>query len=353
MYGNNPLYELELFGSVLSAISHNDTDEIEVTVFSDRDTIEGFPFPVRVIKVSTKEWNKWTYNGTATHFIKMHAMEYMLSEKIGPVLYFDTDVIFMSPPSAIMEKIRTDQTLMHACEGPIIEHSFWENFLNDIHSKGLSFNLNITPTSSMYNSGIMGMLPEHSPIMKEAITLATEIFRCEPIFSIDQFATGTALSNSTTLTTCEQEVFHYWGWKRKFIHIELKKIRTAWKAKALSDEMLIKTFNSLSDIPKIHFIDKIKACLFYRLKPNHDNYRFAFLAYLSAKRHASSNITLANIWIMTCLNIFLRKLEFGAISKTTPNSIYYLIPLANSRPAWLNQQSLDCLQQIIVKVSKT
>lgn len=349
MYGNNSLYELELFGSVLSILCQNNIYSIEITVFSDRNAIDNFPFPITVINIPSSRWNEWTYNNTATHFIKMHTMKIMLEKNDCPVIYFDTDTIFIRPLSTLVDKIGEHKAIMHSCEGPISDHSHWRNFLQSIKKNTLS--ISVSPESLMYNSGIMGMLPEHNTIMESAITLAKEIYARDPIFTIDQFCTGTALSQTTSINTVNDAIFHYWGWRRKFIHITLEKLRSNYLTSRTSNDELILIIESLTRAPKIHIADRIRATLKFINRENSKESHFAYIAYLSSKRHEKNNTELANAWLLTCLNIFQQIIIDGGRSEISSIDKECLSQLTHGNATWLNQNAVNTLNIIMKQIT--
>lgn len=347
MYGPNPLYELELFGSVLSALSLDSSESIDVTVFTDRPR-DHFPLPINVVQFDQDEWNEWTYNGAATHFVKMHVMLNMLRERQCPVLYFDTDVIFLQSPVELAKNtITAHSTLMHANEGPICNHLLWDHVTERVKNNPSAFSQPITPQSLMYNSGIMGMLPEHALYMERAIKLAQELYAFEPIFSIDQFATATVMSSFSELKTCEAQVLHYWGWRRKFVHATLETIRSEWLA---SNNKHRPDFESLPHLPNTHLLDILTARLRYFFHREDDNSRFAYLAYLSAKRIGAKNQKMSQAWLTTCLESINNSLNASCDSHNKPryyiNDLSYLFNLIQNTPIWLNNQNVEEIRKI-------
>lgn len=345
MYGTNPLYELELFGSVLSALSFGDQDDIEVTVFTDRQ-LDDFPLPIKVEIFDKDEWDEWTFGGNATHLVKMHIMCTMLRNYQCPVLYFDTDVIFLRSPVELANTITETRTLMHAHEGPISSHPTWANLVKHTKDNAAAFSYPITAELPMYNSGVMGMLPAHEQTMQQAIDLATELYHFEPIFSIDQFSTGTMLSTVSTVGTCEAEVFHYWGWRRKFVHMALESIRENWLQSTTKQRP---DFESLAHQPSIHLVDRLAAKLVYSLRRRNGDSRFAYLAFLSAKRFASNNIACSQAWLTTCLD-FIHSMLNNSYSNTrlaySARDFSYLFKLAHNPPKWLKSDHLNKIQSI-------
>jgi hypothetical protein len=156
--------------------------------------------------------------------------------------------------------------------------------------------IHLSPASVMHNSGIVGVRPEHVSALQKAILLADALQEVDPIFSIDQFATGNALGAIARVLSCENEVLHYWGWRRGFIRHAIEQFRL--QNKGASPEDLCRNFNlaKLSGLPAIHWQDRLLAKLTRWLRGYDAHTGFACLALRSAMRHEHTDPTLANLW---------------------------------------------------------
>jgi len=72
----------------------------------------------------------------------------------------------------------------------------------------------------MFNSGVIGVSPEHRGLIEKSSGLIDKIYSIDRIFNIEQFAAGCVLSQHTNLSVCENIIKHYWGIDRGFIRIQ-------------------------------------------------------------------------------------------------------------------------------------
>ncbi len=351
LYGNNSLYELELFGSLYSAWRHRGNLDLQVSIFTDRErpSLDNYPFNINQIKISDDEWREWTNAGSEKHLIKMHTMKKMLGLAKGPVIFFDTDIIFKASLQFLADKIDKQNTLMQAPEGELGNYPVWNSFVESLPASGSAFANAISLTSPMYNSGIVGMMPEHAPLMSEAIALAEDLYSRQSIFNIEQFATGKVLCDRTQLSTCENEVLHYWGWRRNFIHIQLERLRSTISATNSNDGSGL---DAIEVSPKINPIDKVWA-FFWSLFHRNDSQkylRFSYLSYLSSLRH-SNDLQLANAWLENSLTFMSMHGETNQKLGSGVN-IDFLNDFASHPPAWLSAENLDALRNMLKTARK-
>lgn len=318
LYGNNPLYELELFGSLYSAWHHRGNVNLKISIFTDRTrpSLDNYPFKINQIKITDDEWREWTNSGKEKHLVKMYSMKKMLELADGPVIFFDTDIIFKAPLQVLAEKIDKQNTLMQAPEGQLGDYPVWKSFVESLPASGSTFADTVSINSPMYNSGIIGMMPEHAPLMREAIALAEDLYARQSIFNIEQFATGKILSDTTQLATCEAEVLHYWGWRRNFIHIELERLRNTIAARNWDEGFGLDVIEAA---PTINPVDKAQAFLWsvFHRNDRKKYLKFSYLSYLSSLRHAK-DAQLANAWLennRTFMSMYIEETRIEANQK--------------------------------------
>ncbi|MFT3928822.1 MAG: hypothetical protein QM709_00880 [Spongiibacteraceae bacterium] len=351
LYGNSPLYELELFGSLYSAWKNRGNVNLQISIFTDRarPSLDNYPFKINQIQITDDEWREWTNAGKEKHLIKMHTMKKMLDLATGPVIFFDTDIIFKAPLQVLTDKIGQRNTLMQAPEGELGDYPVWKNFVESLPASDSPFADTVSLTSPMFNSGIVGMMPEHAPLMSEAIALAEDLYSRQSIFNIEQFATGKVLSDRTQLSTCEDDVLHYWGWRRNFIHIELERLRSAISATNWSDGAGL---DVVETSPRINPVDKLQA-FFWSLLHRDDPQkylRFSYLSYLSSLRH-SKDAQMANAWLDNSLTFMAMHVETNQKLVAGPN-IYFLADFFSQPPAWLSAQNLEVLRNMLHSARK-
>ena len=295
IYGDDPRFRIELFGSILSALKLCEKSDTRIVVFTDRH-LDDFPLPITERIISAQDWQTWTRGSGITHLVKLHIVRQTLEERGGQVIYFDTDTLFLEPPEQLASRLSPKSAMMHAAEGPIDNHDIWENIAAWLGEGRDVCGQTLSRHSVMHNSGIVGVIPEHIEALKRSVDIADALYAVDPVFSLDQFSTGAALSNQADVTTCEHEVLHYWGWNRTFIRSAIGAFREATPDASL--ETLCEAFepSKLALLPKIHWQDKLHALYVARMRKLNADGRFACIALKSALRNADADAATANRW---------------------------------------------------------
>jgi len=257
-----------------------------------------------------------------------------------PVLYFDTDLLFKQSPTQLLSKVSPTNILMNADEGKISDYPEWD-FLSDYIENSLEPNeLGLSRNSPMYNSGIVGLCPEHRQAIERSIQLTRVLYKQEPVFNIEQFSTGVLLAEKSQVHFCIDDVYHYWGWRRKFVHLELQRFRA--KYEGCSGAALIKAYRSDPPgmIPSIHLNDRIENKIKSLLTGWDADYQFAYLCYLSALRIGDEDSQLANAWIKTCLDAIAKFVGNGESKSHAFNvekDFGLIMPDSGRQLSWLDQ----------------
>ncbi|MGK0375036.1 MAG: hypothetical protein ACJA2E_001512 [Arenicella sp.] len=303
-YGDSSLYKLELFGSILSAFSMAAENEIEIVIYTDSD-LSDFPFPVTTYSIEKAQKASMQDGQIDTHLVKTCCLVEALDKLARPFIYFDTDIFFNVSPAQLFAKISDTDVLMHATEMLISELPSWDKLRDHIENQLEPNDFGLNSQSMMHNSGIIGLTPTHKSAIDRSVELAKNLYKVVPMFTIEQFSTGVMLSASSKMHTCEEEVFHYWGWQREFIHIELQRFRD--KHRHSSSKEIIQAYR---DHPikrdPINIIDRLATTIKSRFNGWVGNYRWAYLLYLSALRRGINDREMANALYQRCIAALLQ-----------------------------------------------
>ena len=230
LYGDSNIYERELALSVLSAITRTPgtavdekTKKINFCLISDRDRPH-LHLPLDQIIISPEEFSSWTRNGNYHHRAKPNAVLKALENYECPILFADCDTIFLTNPEVLFSKITNQNSLMHAYEGEIGSHRIYNRLLKKINNDEHHTSIQVTASSIMFNSGIIGVHHDNKSLLSESLNIMDYLYNIEPVFSIEQLSVSLALSKKTTISSCNEQVIHYWGIDREFIHAQTKEI---------------------------------------------------------------------------------------------------------------------------------
>lgn len=315
LYGDNTTYELEFLLSALSARVHLRSDAdgaapVRIVVISDRPRFgEGFPFDVHVVPGETmRAWTS-TPGRSYNHRIKVLALlEAMrLAAAHEPVALIDTDTIFSASPRRLFERIGPNAAVMHEQEVPRIELDPDCAEVVDVIRDGVELEgFRMSAATPMFNSGVVGVLPAHRPLVEQVLALLDALYDRAPVFNVEQFAFGVVLDQRTKLATCKDVLRHYWGHTRGFIHVQADRHLGARDAKTFR-EREAQPLPFLGE-PAKAWQDQLASRVRGALAHWSTDYRFAYLAARSAHREASRDRAFANVWAAVALEN-LRRLE--------------------------------------------
>lgn len=306
LYGDNKDYQLELSFSILSVLRllKDNPNKVTISVLSDRKEFTPH-LPIDYINVSQGELNEWTQNGKYNHRAKFFALMKLLDYYQSTVIIIDTDTYFIDDPSKLFERVSSQKSLMHCPDNyKIGDIPFWRPIVEKI-GHGIEFEgVDVSPQSPMFNSGVIGVDLTNRMLLEKSLRLNDSLYSLSPIFNVEQFAIGTVLNKYTDLGFSDDIVEHYWGIKKNFVHIEISRFLEEFKASPL--DTLIAASNTL----KLDLYMPLKYRILTRIlafvKHWDDNYRFAYLAYLTALYYASlKDINYANAWASLILNLLV------------------------------------------------
>lgn len=307
-YGNQREYQLELFFSIFSALQQlraaNDQDDVVISVISDRQDFDPH-LPIDHLQFSAAEFEDWTRSphGIYNHRVKIHALLKAIDHYQAPVALVDTDTYFTDTPTKLFERISPHKTVMHQLEfAHIADHALWQPMMEKIGDGVEIREVQISPQSSMFNSGVIGVEPSHRELLEQSLGVIDDLYGRSPIFNVEQFAVGVTLNQATQLSTSEDLIVHYYGPSRRFVHLQISRLFPDFSAVTL--ENLLKNSGSLAiGYPPKALPDQIITRILAAVKRWHPEYRFAYLCYRSAFFYASKDREYANIWAAIALQM--------------------------------------------------
>lgn len=308
LYGNQNEYQLELFFSIFSALRQlramGEQDDVLISVISDRSDFDP-QLPIDHLQFSAAEFADWTRSphGTYNHRVKIQALIKAIDHYQAPVALVDTDTYFTDTPTKLFDRVSPQKTVMHQLEfAHIADHSLWQPMLEKI-SDGIEISgVKVSPQSSMFNSGVIGVEPSHRELLKRSLAVVDELYGRSPIFNVEQFAVGITLNQATQLSTSEDLITHYYGASRRFIHLQISRLFPDFTATTLENVLKSSEFPALGYPPKA-LSDQIITRIWAAIKRWHPDYRFAYLCYRSSFFYAAQDPEYANIWAAIALQM--------------------------------------------------
>ena len=334
LYGGDREYQQELEFSVLSALRFlKHQDNIAIRVICDSDCV-GVHLPIERLVFSPTEFASWTRDRTYFFRAKIGALLKGIDHYQCPIVLLDTDTFFTDHPAKLFERVSPTRSLMHQYESTLQDspEPGWKPILEKVGYTEIA-GVTVTPESSMYNSGVIGVDPAQRSQLEIAFEILDQLYDIAPVFNVEQFAVGAALGQST-LSTCTDVVEHYWGAQKDFIRVQIAKAIERGEVEKLLTQ--IPPFQRV--YPKVRKRDRILTGLSF-FKHRNNNYRRAQLAYRSALFYATQDANYANAWAsnaLQALKISNHLAEQSDFQHFRQNSIHTLSWLSPSvKRSWI------------------
>lgn len=172
------------------------------------------------LEILTKE-QITTFRGTNNYSfrIKLLVLKDYFSKYDENLFYIDSDTFFLRNPISLLNTISAKHSIMNAKEynlidGGEIEFAHWFALRQALkrHQYKVGDKLIKIPLEThMWNSGIIGIGREHSPLIDQIISLNDELFEKSSVFNVEQFAVSYIMQQSTEMHSTGDFINHYWS----------------------------------------------------------------------------------------------------------------------------------------------
>jgi len=327
-YGNKKEYQWELFLSIFSALKQlraNHETDVMISVISDRNDFDP-KLPIDHLRFSPEEFAQWTQSprGFFNHRAKICALLKALDHYQSPIVYVDTDTYFLDNPAKLFDRVSAENTVMHHLECTRIENEPSYPLIIEKIGDGMTIDeVYLSRASVMFNSGVIGFLPIHRPLLEKALNLTDELYNIAPIFNLEQFSVSASLNQFTNVSTSDDIVKHYFGPSRRFFHLQSSRLFPDFTAANL-EKLLNASTSPEVGYPRKSLNDQVMTKLQALVKRWDADYRFAYLAYRSALSIAPKDVDYANIWAAIALCSLKGSIVQG---ETTQNPMPHLANL--------------------------
>ena len=211
-YGGQAKYRAELKYSLISLRAGMDPAKVRILVASDAPQVyRGWPVSVMDIAARIPAWSG---GGLYYHRIKPALVQAALKELDEPVLLLDADSIIRPGFHAEVEAKMADAVVMNRFEkhDPIPPLKGFRTALP--HLGAYRYDV---AHSWMYNSGLIGMRPQHLPLLDDTLAMIDALIgRAKKFPMIEQFALSEVLRLSQTpIAEIHDSFLHYWQGRRR------------------------------------------------------------------------------------------------------------------------------------------
>jgi len=210
-YGGLPNYRQELKYSLIS-LRQELRGEAEIAVYSDAP--EAYRnWPVRPVGIAGR-LAPWSGGGLYQRRIKPEVVKDALARFAGPVCFLAADSIVRPGFHAEVTAKIENTVVLHAFErtNPYPPLSGFRCCLPHLGDYRYG-----TGNSVMYNSGLIGMRPEHAPLLDDVLAMIDALIgRAKKFPAMEQFALSELLRlNQVPVAEVKASFLHYWQRRRR------------------------------------------------------------------------------------------------------------------------------------------
>ena len=293
VYGSDHRYHLELNYSLLTALRHRGENNFRVCLICDAAN-DRPDLPVDRIVLSADEIHDWSQAGTYNHRMKPLALARAIDELEAPVALVDTDTAFTDDPFRMLNRIEPGRSVMFERESDLIDAAPWQKLGPELTAGFSIEGIRVAATSSMYNSGVIGLHPVDRALLDKSASLLDGLYARTGIYSVEQLAIGLVLEKETELRTSDDVLRHYWGYGRGFIHLHLETMFPTRDAETFQRMVEAETIADPLNVPTFRTRDRVRARLAAATGMWPRGYRYAYLCYLAAR--STDDRRVANVW---------------------------------------------------------
>jgi hypothetical protein len=215
-YGGHAKYRRELKYSLISLKSELGTKEsvsqAPIIVYTDSPSLYA-NWPVTAVDIAGR-LAPWSGNGLYYHRIKPAVVQDALKRFAGPVCFIDSDSIIRQGFHAEVTEKMANSVVMNAFErkNPYPPLSGFRCRLPHLGEYRYD-----VKNSVMFNSGLIGIAPEHAPVMEDTLVMIDALIgRVKKFPAIEQFALSEVLRlRQIPIAEVKTSFLHYWQGRRR------------------------------------------------------------------------------------------------------------------------------------------
>jgi heptosyltransferase III len=177
----------------------NDISNISPVVLTEKpEKFKGLP--IKILKMSRKQKNEWSLNGSYHFRIKNRGLAFVMDELnlegFDKVLFFDTDTYFNKSPLPLFDLIKSNQALFYLNEGLIYDRKRFAIYVESLEGKKISVGdevYQLSKKSALWGSLMVGITAEMRPSLEWADKLMIKFYNLVPSHTIEPFSLSESL----------------------------------------------------------------------------------------------------------------------------------------------------------------
>jgi hypothetical protein len=216
VYGDNQEY---YDGAKFSILTFKhwvlENDKLEIVVLTEKPE-EFYSYPVKILKMSQEQINKWSLNGQYHFRIKNRGLGFAMDELnldgADKILFFDTDTYFHKNPLPLFDLINPNQAVLYLNEGLIYKRKRFNVYHKNLEGKTLEVKgevYKLSKNSALWGSLMVGIMPNMRKNLEWADKLMLRLYEIVPVHTIEEFSLSESLLRDFNLVEGKKYVSLY------------------------------------------------------------------------------------------------------------------------------------------------
>lgn len=238
-YGSEEIRVQALYAA-WSALAWRGDRDVAVHVYTDApEEFAPLAAAIDVCPMSPARIAEWRGPVDFVHRLKAAMVQDVVRRfPAEPLLYVDADVFFTRPVDEVFSRIGPGRGVLHLKEYEVAtsdkpQMRKFRRALSRLTFRGKPIDL----TAAMWNAGAMGMDPAQFGIVQDWLAFIDEVYPHYRRGLVEQYSCGYFLQKATTVSPCDDVLFHYWYQKEDYvaaIRAELEVLRARPLEEALA-----------------------------------------------------------------------------------------------------------------------
>ena len=216
VYGDDQTYYDGAKFSLLTFMNWIPANEkIDFVVLTEKPQ-EFTNYPVSTFTLSNEQMKAWSLNGKYHFRIKnrgmAHIMDKLALNNKDKIIFFDTDTYFNKSPINLFNLIDEKRALLYLNEGRIYDRKRFNVYIKNLENITIKIDqefYELSKTSSMWGSLMIGLMPNMRPSLDWADKLMLKFLELVPAHTIEPFSLSESLLRKFTIVEGKKYVSLY------------------------------------------------------------------------------------------------------------------------------------------------
>jgi hypothetical protein len=158
---------------------------------------------------------EWSGGIDYVYNAKFEVLTRVLDERSGPVCFVDTDTWFLRSPTIIRDRLQDHALVLHQPEYRLVDDLSADEMrvlADEMRSTPATSDETLPPPSTwrMWNSGVIGVRPEHIALVHEAAALSRRVYAAISLRTAEQLALSVVGEARGSVARADDVLKHNW-----------------------------------------------------------------------------------------------------------------------------------------------